>query len=271
MLSNLRPRNHLGVPGSPTSLSERLSQCHTPGASIALMHNFQVAWEHQEGVLDAVKGGAVDRESLFLAASISKVVNAVLVMRLGELGRCDIDEDVNRYLKRWTVPPNGEWQPRVTLRQLLSHTAGFNVGGFPGYTAGAQLPTLPQILDGEGNTEAVRVTRLPGLACVYSGGGTTVSQLVVEDITGELYKDVAHKLVLAPLGMSRSSFEDRPSANFAAGHPVCARLSALPSYELINCVLGSTSQSRWSQGLFTLRRRLRGSGLQLQSWPRYSS
>ena len=124
-----------------------------------------------------------------------------------------------------TVPPNASWQPRVTLRQIASHSAGLTVGGFPGYRRGSPLPTLTEILTGASpaNTAGIRVDTLPGVELRYAGGGTTVLQQVLEDVTREPFADLMRELVLEPLGMSRSGYtqplldELRPEAATAHG------------------------------------------------------
>jgi CubicO group peptidase (beta-lactamase class C family) len=146
-------------------------------------------------------------------------------MRLVERGVVDLDADVNRYLTSWQVPANGGWGPRITLRQLLSHTAGTTVHGFPGYPASGPWPMLPQVLDGvpPTNTAAVVVDTLPGLAFRYSGGGTTIAQLAVMDVMKQPFPDLMRELVLDPVGMADSTYEQPPpaevAARAAAAHP----------------------------------------------------
>lgn len=176
---------------------------HVPGASAALIRNGEIA------ELLAV---GVDRQALFQAASISKVVTGIVVLRLGEQGRIGLDAPVNTMLRDWQLP--GDGAPLVTPSLLLSHRAGTTVPGFPGYAAGAPLPTLEQILDGRppANTQPIRVAWPPGVAFRYSGGGTMVLQRLAMDVTGSGFDSLAHDLVLAPAGMSRSGFFQPPTA-----------------------------------------------------------
>ena len=109
-------------------------------------------------------------DTLFQAASISKLITAMAALRLVEEGVLDLDADVNEALRSWRVPENEHTQEyKVTLRGLLSHTAGMSPSGFPGYPAGEALPTLQQILDGEppAGSEPVRVLQVPGTAYSY--------------------------------------------------------------------------------------------------------
>ena len=111
---------------------------------------------------------------------MSKPVFALGAMRLVEQGRIMLDGDIQQYLS-WHIPSNGEWTPRITLRQLLSHTAGTSVHGFPGYPASGPWPTLTQVLNGlpPANTFPVIVDLFPGMQFRYSGGGTTIAQALL--------------------------------------------------------------------------------------------
>ena len=116
-------------------------------------------------------------------------------------------------MKRWKFPydilSKGK---KVNTFNLLSHTAGLTVHGFPGYKITDTLPSLAEILDGKkpANTSAVRSAFEPGLKFQYSGGGTTISQLLVEDITGQDYALYMQEKVLKPLGMKISSYQQPP-------------------------------------------------------------
>ena len=147
-------------------------------------------------------------------------------MRLCEDRRIDLDADIRTYLKSWQLPEGDDgWAPRINLRQLLSHTAGTTVNGFPGYPAGGAWPSLVQILDGAlpANTPPVFVDLIPSMQFRYSGGGTTIAQLAVTDLLGLSFPDLMRELVLAPLGMENSSYEQPPSSRLAdraaVGHP----------------------------------------------------
>jgi CubicO group peptidase (beta-lactamase class C family) len=166
-------------------------------------------------VLQAGGSTPVASDTLFQAASISKPVAVLAMLRLVDRGLLDLDDDVNRKLTSWQIPPSRSWQPVVTLRQLASHSAGLTVPGFPGYRRGAVLPTTLQILDGVGpaNTFGVRVDLLPGTQFRYSGGGTTILQQLLEDVTGMPFEVLVRELVFEPLGMSDSDFaQPLPSA-----------------------------------------------------------
>ncbi len=151
------------------------------------------------------------RGERFQAASISKPVAALVVLKLVQMRKLDLNKDVNDYLKGWKVTDKKGAVVKVTLRQLLSHTAGLNTAGFPGYAQGARLPSLRQILDGSEpcNTGRVYVEGVPGKNYSYSGGGYMIIQKILEDVTGMSFDRLAKRYVLDPLGMRHSSFRLR--------------------------------------------------------------
>jgi CubicO group peptidase (beta-lactamase class C family) len=198
-----------GKPPITSTLAERMAALHVPGVSIALVHDGKIEWARGFGVT-RIGGPAVTPDTLFQAASISKPVTAMAVLHLVEQGKLGLDTDVNQYLKTWKVPPNRFTETtKVTVRELLTHTAGVTVHGFPGYASESALPTLVQVLNGEkpANTPAILVDTVPGTAWRYSGGGFVVAQLLTENVTGKAFPTLMHDLVLGPAGMSRSSYE----------------------------------------------------------------
>jgi len=194
-----------------------------PGVSVAMIQDGRVS-TRVYGETDA-SGGAITPDTLFQAASVSKVATAVGALLLVQEGRLSLDEDVNAYLKDWNVPENEFTQAeKVTVRRILSHTAGFTVHGFAGYARDALLPTLADILDGTSpaNSSPIRVAGIPGSKWQYSGGGYTVLQKVMIDVTGEPFPSLMGELLLSPLQMKHSTFEQPlPAplrASAAAGH-----------------------------------------------------
>jgi len=159
------------------SLEQRQAHYDVPGVSVAFMRNGQLAWTMQSGVKDLTTELAVDENTVFQAGSISKSAFATVLMNYREDNPLDLDADVNTLLTSWQLPEH-EWtgQDVVSLRRLLSHTAGTTVHGFPGYAAGEPVPNLQQVLEGvaPSNTGAVVVDLQPGTQMRYSGGGTTL-------------------------------------------------------------------------------------------------
>jgi CubicO group peptidase (beta-lactamase class C family) len=198
-----------GAPGSGVTLESRMKALNVPGISVAVIRGGRIEWARGFGVKE-LGGAPVTTETLFQAGSISKPVAALAVLHLAQQGRVDLDADVNRYLKSWKVPENEfTKEKKVTLRDLLTHTAGLTVHGFPGYAAGAPVPTIVQVLNGEkpANTAPIRVDTVPGTNWRYSGGGYTIAQLVVADVTGMPFEAYLRQTVLAPIGMAHSTYE----------------------------------------------------------------
>ncbi|TDD51617.1 class A beta-lactamase-related serine hydrolase [Kribbella antibiotica] len=195
-----------------------------PGVGWAVIENGEITHSGSAGVVEAGKPDEIEAGTLFQAASISKPVAALAMLRLVDRGLLELDEDVNNRLKSWQVPPTRSWQPVVTLRQLASHSAGLSTPGFPGYHPDAPLPTLVEMLAGTtpSNTAGPRVDRIPGTQFAYSGGGTTVIQQLLEDVTGTPFRELMRELVLEPLGMADSDYaQPLPSelaARAAIGH-----------------------------------------------------
>ncbi|MBN1224255.1 MAG: beta-lactamase family protein [Candidatus Aminicenantes bacterium] len=199
-----------GDPGSGLTISERMKHHKVPGVSVAVIDGGQIVWAKGYGTKEAGGDDPVTPETLFQAASISKPVSAMGALRLVEKGMLALDDPVNDKLQSWHVPVNEFTEKeKVTLRRLLTHSAGLTVHGFPGYAASKDIPTIIQVLDGEkpANTPPVRVDMPPGSEWRYSGGGYTVMQLLVSDITGKPFDEYMKKTVLDPIGMKNSTFE----------------------------------------------------------------
>ncbi|HUR00081.1 MAG TPA: serine hydrolase domain-containing protein, partial [Gemmatimonadaceae bacterium] len=192
-----------------TSLAARMAELHVPAVSIAVIHKGRIEWARAFGVT-RLGGPPVTDRTLFQAASISKPVFALAILRLADTGRVNLQADVNDYLTTWKIP-DGRFThiAPVTLHALLSHSAGTTVGGFRGYESTAALPTLDQILDGAppANNSPVRVDTLPGNRYRYSGGGYVVAQATLENVTGVAAAQYLQQFVLLPLGMKLSTFE----------------------------------------------------------------
>ena len=188
------------------TLAEEMQRLHVPGVSVAVIRGGKIAWAKGYGVTGA-NGQPVTPQTLFQAASISKPVTALGALRMAEAGQFDLDADVNTILTSWKLPAGVAKRP-VSLRQLLSHTAGTTVSGFRGYAAGTQVPTLLQVLEGQApaNSGPVRVETAPGEAWNYSGGGYSVVQQAMIDRAKRPFDALMDETVLKPLGMFDSSF-----------------------------------------------------------------
>ncbi len=200
---------------STFSIEERMKHHKVPGLSIAVIDNYEIRWAKGYGWADKEAGRTVTPEILFQAASMSKSVHALGVLKLVQAGKLDLDTDINNYLTSWEFPYSKKTgKKKITLAHLLTHTAGLSVSGFPGYQQGEKIPTTKEILNGKksANTDKVKSEFEPGLKFQYSGGGTVVSQLILEDLTGMPYDQYMQEEVLNALGMQVSSFQQPPAS-----------------------------------------------------------
>lgn len=212
------------------TIDERIAHHKCPAAGVALIQDGRLAWAAGYGHAGTEMPGnpAVDANTIFMVASCSKPVTAMLVLQHVERGVVDLDVDVNRYLKRWQVPQNEFIQAGgpVTLRRMLSHTAGLSINGWPVIPHGKPMPTIFDILEGRPPSihPAVVVNKQPGTTHRYSGGGYLLAEMLLEDQTGRRFADLADELIFGPLGMTRTSFHqplpERLRTNVAGGHTI---------------------------------------------------
>ena len=189
------------------------------GLSLAVIQDGAIVKAKGYGSIDAEGSKPVTVDTLFQAGSVSKPVAAFGALYLVEKGKLTLDADVNGVLKAWHVPENEFTSAeKVTLRRLLSHSAGLTVHGFPGYAIDAAKPTVVQVLDGEkpANTAAIRVDMKPGSKWRYSGGGYTVMQHLVTEVSGQSFPEFMRVTVLEPLKMRASTYEQPVPADRAA-------------------------------------------------------
>ncbi len=212
------------------TVEERLAHYNCPGVAVCAFRDNKIVEAAGFGVTTP-GGPAVESETIFAGASISKPLTAVLALQLVDQGRVDLDRPINEYLRSWKLPEN-DFTRRVpvTLRHLLSHRAGTTVHGFGAYPHDRPAPTLLDVLTGSepSPTPAVEVDKLPGESVRYSGGGTSIVQLLLEEMNGTDFASLAREKIFEPLGMSRTTFDQplpevlRPLA--AKGHHVDGRV-----------------------------------------------
>ena len=199
-----------GRPVPRSTIDERMKALHVRGAGIAVIQNYEVQWAKGYGFADLETKRPVTNETLFQAGSISKPVAAVAAMKIVEMGKLRLDDPVNTFVKSWKLPDSDfAKEQKVTLRRIMSHSAGLTVHGFPGYAAGETVPSLVEVLDGKepANTAPIRVDIVPGTIFRYSGGGYTIMQLAMIDVTGQPFPALMHDLVLSKVGMLDSTYE----------------------------------------------------------------
>lgn len=259
-----------------SSITDRMAELGVPAVSVAVIHDGRIDWARAWGLADVETGREATPETLFQAASMSKPLAALLALVLADEGVVSIDADVNESLRSWKVPANEftAKQP-VTLRGLLSHTAGVTVHGFPGYAPGTEIPTPVQVLDAEPptNTAPIRVDTEPGTLWRYSGGGYTIAQQMLEDVTGVPYATLLQQRVLEPLGMSSSTSEqplparlhERAATAYRSnGSAVRGRFHTYP--EMAAAGLWTTP-SDYARFALAIQRSLRGEAGTIYGWP----
>jgi CubicO group peptidase (beta-lactamase class C family) len=190
-------------------LLDRMTFYKVPGVSVAVIDQGRIDWVRGYGYADVAAQRPVTPHTRFQAASISKSVAAAAALHFVEIGKIDLDRNVNDYLKSWKVPDNDfTREQKVTLRRILSHSAGLTVHGFPGYEAGKPVPTLVQVLDGEkpANTPPIRVDMVPGAKWRYAGGGYMVMQQMLIDVLGKPFPETLQRAVLSKFEMKDSAY-----------------------------------------------------------------
>ena len=220
-----------GQPLASMPLAQRMTDYQIPSVSIAVINGGALEWAQSYGVTDAISRKPVTPETRFQAASISKLVTAVAVMSLVQDGKIGLDDDVNHRLQSWKIPMNEltKTQP-VTLRRLLSHSAGVNVPNFLGYAADALLPNALQILNGwpPAKNPAVTVEVAPGRIWQYSDGGYLITQQLLEDLDGQPFAELARQRVFDKIGMTRSTFAQPLPADLAESAASGHRVDGMP-------------------------------------------
>ena len=198
---------------------QALADSTAPGLAVALVHRGRLAWAKGYGLADGATGKPITVGTRFQAASLSKPVTAWGVLRLVEEGRIGLDEPVVGHLRRWRPPPSPFDAEGITVRRLLSHTAGLSVHGYQGLRPDRPLPSIGASLSGEAaGSFPVELLAAPGRRWLYSGGGFSVLQLLVEELTGRPFAAFMRTQVLGPLGMTASSFRWRRTAATARPH-----------------------------------------------------
>lgn len=203
------------------TIEERMEHYKITGVSIAVISDFKLDWAKGYGFADSEQKTPVTTETAFQAASISKTINAVAFLHWATTNNIDLDQDINQLLKSWEFPYDQKSGGKtISPRLLLSHMAGTSVHGFPGFKKPEDVATTLQILNGEkpSNTKAVQSLFPPGEKFKYSGGGTTITELILKDQTQMAYEDYLKEKVFSPLGMDHSFYPRDVRTSVAKGH-----------------------------------------------------
>ena len=210
--STLFSQNHLKEIGQfvneiDQKIPELLNDFIVPGAAIAIIENGEIILQKGYGYSDIDKGTKVTNTTGFNIGSISKTIAAWGVMKLVQEGKIDLDAPAEKYLSRWHLPQSDFDSDKVTIRRLLSHTAGLSLHGYPGWSPNDKLPTIEESLDGKNNGPGrVEIIMEPGTKWKYSGGGFSILQLIIEEVTKQKFEDYMQAEILNPLGMTSSSY-----------------------------------------------------------------
>ncbi|MGB3946891.1 MAG: serine hydrolase [Bacteroidia bacterium] len=198
------------------NLEDRMKFYNVKGLSLAVIHDYKIVWAKGYGWADEKEKRPVTIKTLFQAASNSKSLNGMAILKLAQDQKINLYTDINTYLKSWQFPYDSiSKNKKITLADLLSHTSGIKVINFPGYSRKEKIPSITQILDGKkpSNTPAVSSEYEPGKKFQYSGIGTTITRLLVSDVTNRAYDEFMYENILHPLGMDSSFFTQPPPKN----------------------------------------------------------
>jgi CubicO group peptidase (beta-lactamase class C family) len=191
------------------NLLERMRLYNAPSVSIAVINHGKIEWAKAYGYADVKERKLANNKTMYQAASVTKSVNALYIMKLAQEGKLSLETDIRPYLKTWKLPENKfSLGKTITLKNLLSHTAGLGTSGFAGYLQTDSLPTINQILDGQkpANNEALKTIMPVNTTFTYSGGGTTLTRKIIEDNIASDYDSLLSTNVLKPLKMKNSTF-----------------------------------------------------------------
>ncbi len=192
------------------SLTKRMKEKNVPGAAIAIIDKGKVVYKEGIGWADREKQITVTEKTGFNIGSISKMFTAWGILKLVEKGKVDLDAPIEIYIRRWKLPETEFDKKKITVRSLLSHTGGISVHGYPGFHPDQTLPTLEASLDGVNGdvraNEPVEVIIAPQTKFKYSGGGYTLLQLLIEEVTETSFATYMQQEIFDPLKMKNSSF-----------------------------------------------------------------
>lgn len=218
-----------------TKIPVLLNKYNIPGASISLIENGEIKWIGTFGYADIEEKIEINKATVYQVASISKSVTALGIMKLVEDGILNLDDPIEKYITRWEIPESIYDKDEVTIRRLLSHTAGLSRGGgYPGYESFDKLPALEESLSGiGGGSKPVELVYEPGTRFYYSGGGYSLLQLLIEEVTGKDFEAYMDEKVLMPLKMEDSSFLWKESKHSVTAKAYDENLNVLPNYLFI--------------------------------------
>jgi CubicO group peptidase (beta-lactamase class C family) len=200
------------------NITERMKYYKVPGLSIAVIKDYKIEWAKGYGLADTLKNTPVTPETMFSAGSISKFLMAVAALKMVDNGLIELEKPINNYLTSWKIAENDFTKKTpITLRMLLSHSAGTSQTSYFGFTPTDPLPSIVEVLSGAKNsqTRAVVVNSEPNTAFRYSGGGSMIAQLALMDVSKKSFSDLTQELLFDKLGMKNSTFEQPVPSKFS--------------------------------------------------------
>ena len=199
------------------NIIERMKYYNVPGVSIAVIKDYKIDWAKGYGLSDTTRKTSVSVKTMFSAAPISKFLMAVTALKMVDNGQIELDEPINNYLTSWKIIEN-EYTKKtpVTLKMLLSHSAGTSQSSYFGFTPNQPIPTIVEILNGAkiSDTRPVVVNSDPNKEFRYSGGGSMIAQLALMDVSKKSFSTLTQKVLFDKLGMKNSTFEQPVPAKF---------------------------------------------------------
>lgn len=220
------------------SIDERMKYHNVPAVSVAVIENYEIAWAKAYGWADKEEKNPATTETLFQAASISKSINALGILNWVETESIDLNSDFSEHLNSWNLKSRKKANnKKITLANLLSHTAGLNGHGFDGYEIDDKIPTTLQILNGKrpANSKRIESETEPNKEFKYSGGGIMITQQIISEYSGISYDKYMYRNILTSIGMNKSTFNQQPikeneyaSAYWTSGNRLKGRYHLYP-------------------------------------------
>jgi len=203
------------------SLLDRMEYYDVPGLSIAAIKDNEIEWAKCYGLKLKNSTDSISLSTKFQAASLSKPLSAIVALKMADNGLIHLDSSANSQLTTWKIPDNDfTFENAISPRNLILHTSGLNVPGYPGYKIDSDIPNLIDLLSGIGNsnTEPTEVIVKPNTEWIYSGAGYSVLQLLMIEKSGLSFPELMQNELFQPLNIKNSTFEQENLHSIAFAH-----------------------------------------------------
>lgn len=189
------------------TVPDLLKKNNASGLSVGLIEKGQVVFTGGYGLADIDSKRPMQGDTIINVASVSKPITVWGAIRLAENYKINLDAPVETFLHRWKFPPTRFDKNGVTLRRLLNHTAGISLMSVPWFPDNSKIPTLEQVLKGEaGENKPVIIEKEPGKIWSYSGGGYTIIELLIEEVSRKSFDEYMQKEIFRPLKMKDTNY-----------------------------------------------------------------